>query len=105
MSQQLRKATLSAASDTHPPRMQRSRRGIESRSHRGPRSSGGRESKIIMVSGYAEWLFVAQRMSTGRSGDCETPFFPDDSDVSATESRPISLFRALPEVDRPRSRS
>ena len=50
-------------------------------------------SKIIMRSrtqdhhgvGYAERLLVAQRMSTGPSGDCETPFFPDDSDVRATE--------------------
>jgi hypothetical protein len=41
--------------------------------------------KIIIVSEYAERLFVAQRMSTGSGGDCETPFFLDDSDVSATE--------------------
>lgn len=51
MSQQsMRKAALLAASDTHPSRTQRSRRGIESRSDRGPRSSGGRGSKIIMLS-------------------------------------------------------
>jgi hypothetical protein len=48
-----------------------------------------------MVSWYAERLLVAQRMSTGPSGDCETPLFPDDSDVRATEPRPISLFRAF----------
>jgi hypothetical protein len=90
---------------THPPRMQRSRLRIESGSDRGPRSSCDRESKIIMVSGYAETLLVAQRMSTGPSGDCETPSFPDDSDVSTSESRPISLFRALSQVDRPMCRS
>ena len=56
-----------------------------------------------MVSWCAERLLVAQRTSTGPSGfsghhrgrlDCETPFFPDDSDVRATEPRPISLFLA-----------
>ena len=42
-----------------------------------------------MLSGYAERLLVAQRMSTGPSGDCEIPFFPDDSDVRATEPWPV----------------
>jgi hypothetical protein len=79
--------------------------GFEGRSDRGPRSSSDRESKIVIVSGYAKRLLVAQPMSTGPSGDCETPFFPDDSDVSATEPRPISPFRALSEVDRTRCRS
>lgn len=60
--------------------------------------------KIIMVR-VTERLLVAQRMSTGPGGDCETPFFPDDSDVGATESRRISLFCALSEVGRPRCRS
>ena len=41
-------------------------------------------------------------MSTGSGGDCEIPFFPDDSDVRATEPWPGSLFRALAGVDRPR---
>jgi hypothetical protein len=76
-----RKAAQLAASDTHPSRTQRSRSGIESHSARGPRSSCGRGSKIIMVSWYAERLLVAQRMSTSPSGDCETPFFPDDSQM------------------------
>jgi hypothetical protein len=48
-----------------------------------------------MVSGDADMLSVAHRMSTGPDGDYETPFFPDDSDVRATEPRPISLFRAF----------
>lgn len=65
MSQQLPRAALLPASDTYPSRMQRSLRPIGSRSDRGPRSSGGRESKIIIVLGYAEWLLVAQRISTG----------------------------------------
>jgi hypothetical protein len=57
-------------------------------------------SKIITQSsiqdhhgaGDADMLSVAHRMSTGPDGDCEAPFFPDDLYVSATESRPISLF-------------
>ena len=80
----MRKAARLAASNMHPSRMQRSRLGIESGSERGPRSSCRRESKIIMVSKYAERLMVAQRMSTGSGVDCETPFFLDDSDVRAT---------------------
>jgi hypothetical protein len=91
-----------AASDTHPSRADWASRAV--RSDRRPRSSCGRKAKIIMVSRYAERLLVAQRMFTGPSGDCETPFFPD-SDVDVTGSRPISLFRALSEVDRPRCRS
>jgi len=89
------KAVRVTPSDIHPSRMWTSRLDIESRSDRGPRSSSDRESKIVIVSGYAERLLVAQPMSTGPSGDCETPFFPDDSDVSATEPRQISPFRAL----------
>jgi hypothetical protein len=69
----MRKAARLAASDTHPLRTQRSRFGIE--------SGSDRESKIIMVSGYAERLLAAHRMSTGPSGGCGIPFFPDDSDV------------------------
>ena len=65
MSQQLPGVALSAASDTYPSRMQRSLWPIESRSDRDPRSSGGRESKIVIVLGYAEWLLVAQRISRG----------------------------------------
>jgi hypothetical protein len=101
----MRKAAPLAASDMHPSRTQRSRLGIESGSYRGPRSSCGREPKIIMVSAYAERLLLAQRMFTGSGGDCETPFLLDDSDVSATESRPVSPFLALSEDDRPRCRS
>jgi hypothetical protein len=89
------KAVRVTPSDIHPSRIWTSRLDIESRSDRGPRSSSDRESKIVIVSGYAERLLVAQPMSTGPSGDCETPFFPDDSDVSATEPRQISPFRAL----------
>jgi hypothetical protein len=58
--------------------------------------------KIIMRSriqdhhgvGWPESLLIAQRISTGPGGDCEARFFPDDSDVSATD-----FFRALSEVD------
>jgi excisionase family DNA binding protein len=62
--------------DTHPSRTQRA-------------DWVGREpfrwrSKIIISRGHAERLLVAQRMSTRPSGDCETLFFPDDSDVRAT---------------------
>jgi hypothetical protein len=60
-------------------------------------------SKIIMRSriqdhhgvGWPESPLVAQCISTGPGGDCGTPFFPDDSDVRATEPRPISVFRAF----------
>ena len=52
------------------------------------------------VEGYAERLLVAQRMSTGPSGDCEIPFFPDDSHIRATE-QPISVS----ELDHLRNRS
>jgi hypothetical protein len=48
--QSMRKAALFAASETHPSRTQRSRLGTESCSDRGPRSSGGIGSKIIMLS-------------------------------------------------------
>ena len=94
MSQQsMRKAGRLAASDTHPSRTQRSRFGIESRSDRGPRSS-------CCSKGRAERLLAAQRMSTGSGGDCEIPFFPDDSHIRATE-QPISVS----ELDHLRSRS
>jgi hypothetical protein len=101
----MRKAARLAASDTYPSRTQRSRLGIES----GFRS----RSKIIMWSRIQDHHGVGVRreaigrshVSTDPSGDCETPFFPDDSDARATGSRAISLFRELSEVDQPRSRS
>ena len=71
--------------------------GVESGSDRRSRSSCSRVC--------CQRPLVAQHMSTGPSGDCETRFLLDDSDVSATESRPISLFRALSDVDRPMCRS
>lgn len=98
----MRKGARLAASDTHASGADWASRAA--RSDRCPRSSCGRKTKIIIVSRYAERLLVAQRMSTGPGGDCETPFFLD-SDVDVTESRPISLFRALSEVDRARCRS
>jgi hypothetical protein len=101
MSQQsMRKVERLAASDTHPARTQRSRR--VSRAVRS-RSKIIRRWKVQdhhAVEGYVERLLLAQRMSTGLSGDCGIPFFPDDSDIWATE-QPISLS----ELDQPRSRS
>jgi hypothetical protein len=95
----MRKAARFAASNLHSSRTQRSRLGIESGSDRGPSSSCRRESEIIMVSRYAERLLVAQRISTGSGVDCESPFFLDDSDVSATE---FATDFAVPSVVRGR---
>jgi hypothetical protein len=87
-----------SASDTRPSRTQR-RADWASR-------AVPIEAKIIMLTrGRAERLLVAQRMSTGSGGDCEISFFPDDSDVRATEPWPIAPFRALAGGDRQRSRS
>ncbi len=77
-------------------RERRSRRGIESRSDRGPRSSGGKEPKIIRPStGTPRGYCSLSAMSTGPGGDCGMPFFPDDSDLRATD-QPISLSEARP---------
>jgi excisionase family DNA binding protein len=52
-------------------------------SDQGPRSLCDREFKIIVVSRQFEKLLVGQRMSyTSCGGDCESPLFPDDSDVA-----------------------
>jgi hypothetical protein len=64
----MRKAARLAASGTHPSRTQRSRFGIESGSDRGPRSSRGRASKIIMVSGtpiFFRFLTACPQVPTG----------------------------------------
>ena len=70
-------------------------------------------SKIIMrsrvqdhhVSWYTERPLVVQRMSTGPSTDCETPFFRTIQ-MYARPSRDRSrCSERLSEVDRPRCRS
>ena len=58
-----------------------------------------------MPSGAKPMLLVAQRISTGSGGDCEIPFFPDDSDVRATEPWPVRCSERWRGIDRPRSRS
>ena len=76
------------------------RQSCTRREHTGADLVSRARSKIITRSsiqdhhgaGDADILSFAHRMSTGPDGDCEAPFFPDDSYVSATESRPISLF-------------
>jgi hypothetical protein len=56
--------------------------------------------KIIMLSEVLRET-IAQRISTGPSGDCETPVFANDSDVWATRAVPDP---AVPSVVRSRRR-
>ena len=86
------------AANAEEPTGYRERLPIEAQDHHAvnnPRSSWSRMAREPIG---------CQRISTGPGGDCEARFFPDDSDVSTTASRPISSERCS-EVDQLRCRS
>jgi hypothetical protein len=85
--QSMRKAARLAASDI-----------ANAREPSGCREPFRSPFKIIMLSEVLRET-IAQRISTGSSGDCEAPFFANDSDVWAVRALPIRRCRALSEVE------
>jgi hypothetical protein len=99
----MRKAAPLAASGTQASRTLRSQLGIVSGSDRGPRSSCGQESKIIMVSDGPRVYWLLNAYPQVRAAIAKRDSFRMircEGDRVATD-----FFRALSEVDQLRCRS